>query len=310
MVALSTLSQQVLPQPKFGRSYVVNVQNARGDTIVINFANTPFTIEFDITRNNLGAVNVCKLRIYNLNADKRKSLYFNAFNQTVYRNLTFQAGYGTNLPVIFNGNISACWSVREGTNFITQIECYDGGYGSVNGDISVQWNAGDPQLVVITNALNQLKTVVKNKGGVLDVGYIGTFPGVMPRGGQYSGPASSFFFDTFGASFYVDLGKANVLGTTDYIPSVPAVISSADGLLQTPILEQSIASFEMLFEPTLAISNLVQIVSTTSTLFSQGLYKITGIKHRGIISPAVCGKAITIGTFLNIGAGTPATPGL
>lgn len=301
MVSLGSTVVNALSPTKFMRNYRLTIEISNGEPLVIK---PPFTVEFDITRNNLSSLNVAQFRIYNLNAKNRNNLFFNSFNSTEYRTLVFQAGYGDNLPICFFGNITTAFSVREGTNFISQIECFDGGFGQVNGAIQINWNAGDPVKVVILKALQQM-----NQSGNLKLGWIGPFAGVMTRGGQFSGNGAAFLYDLMGGAFYIDSGQANVLGTSHFIPGVPALITGATGLLQTPALELSTATFEMLFEPSLQISQLVQIASGTTNIFAGGAYKITGIKHQGIISDAVCGRAITKGTFLNIPEPLPSTLG-
>src|ERR1017187_1050595 len=96
---------------KFGRNYILTVETQNNDLLIIQ---PPFTVEFDITRNTLTSANVCSIRIYNLSQNNRNKIRFNIMDTGDFRSVQLQAGYGTNLPIIFSGNITQAWSVREG----------------------------------------------------------------------------------------------------------------------------------------------------------------------------------------------------
>lgn len=282
---------------KFGRNYLLTVT---GDKFTNPLAIAlPFTIEFDITRNTLTSANVCQVRIYNLNATNRNLLRKNTTNYgTPITYIILQAGYETdsgNLPVIFSGNVSSGWSVRQGTNFITQLECYDGGYTFVNGQVNITVPKGTPYQIVIANIISSLPN--------LKIGAIGSYPGSTPRQVTYSGDAITILNQLTGGGFYIDKGIGNALGNSEYTVGVgpPAVISAETGLLDTPLLENNLVRFNMEFEPSLNVGTGIVLNSTTldsivSSNFN-GLYKVTSVKHRGMISQTVCGDAVTTGEF-------------
>lgn len=282
---------------KFGRSYELSVTTINGDTITIK---PPFTVEFDITRNTLTSANVCSIRIYNLSLHNRNQIRKNVTDYGTDRPITLRAGYGSNLPVIFTGNISQAWSVREGTNFITQIECFDGGFAFANAQSSIPFSSGTPQKTVITTFMSQLPGVT--------LGAIGDFPGTIGRGNSYSGSTTDLLRTLTGGAFFIDNGKAYALGDNEYVADgLPLLINSKSGLLGTPVLEQSIVKFDMLFEPNLVPGRSVLLESITESNFN-GAYKVTSVKHRGMISEAVCGDCITTGEFFFTKLLTPVAP--
>lgn len=272
-----------MPTFKFGRNYFLEVQTRVGTVLEIA---PPFTVEFDITRNVLTSANVCQIRIFNLAQNNRNQIRFDINDVGQFRSVQLQAGYGltANLPIVFAGNISQAWSVREGNNFITTIECYDGGFAFANG----QTNTTFP-----TNTA--MGTVLKTLAGSLPqvaLGAIGNYPGALSRGVALSGNTANLLRDLTGGGFFIDNGKANCLNNSEVLEGQMQIINSQSGLLGTPILEQTIVTFDMIFEPRLVVGQQIQLDSSTGQNFN-GFYKITALKHRGMISPAVCGDAIT-----------------
>ncbi len=280
---------------KFGRNYHLKIGVASGTPIEITL---PFTIEFDITRNTLTSANVCQIRIYNLSAVNRNQIRFNASDYGQFRAIELRAGYGqTNLPIIFTGNISQAWSVREGVNFITQIECYDGGFAFVNGKISQPFAAGTTYRSAIKGMAETLPNVT--------VGAIGNFADLtgndkLVRGNSYSGNTMKILGEQTGGAAFIDLGRFNALKTNEFIAGAEVgglgLINSKSGLLNTPVLEHTIVRFDMIFEPSLVVAQRIRLDSLTKNNFN-GDYKVTAIKHRGMISEAVCGNVVTTGEF-------------
>lgn len=292
---------------KFGRNYELYIETNYGQrdengefildadgvtqvnrTLTISL---PFTIEFDITRNTLTSCNVCQIRVYNLSKINRNQIHFNAYDAGTFRKISLRAGYGSNLATLFQGNMTQAWSVREGVDFVTQIECYDGGFAFVNGTVDISFPAGTTMRNVIRTIMGYLPNV--------SVGTVGNFTGSLQRANTYSGNPAQLLYEITGGGFFIDNGIAHALLTNEYIPdqlNQATLIGPQTGLLGTPVLENTTARFEMLFEPTLNVGRLVKLESTTNEIFDQ-LYKITSIKHRGMISGVVAGNAVTMGEF-------------
>lgn len=273
-------------QLKFGRNYLLSVENIEGDTL---FVEPPFTLEFDITRNLLSSANVASIRIFNLSAKNRNLLRKDVSDYGRLRAIELRAGYGTNLPVIFSGNVTQAWSVREGVNFITQIESFDGGFAFANGVTNEQFSTGTPVSSVIATLLNNLPGVT--------AGVIGSYPGTLSRGNSYNGSTTDLLATLTGGGFFIDNGKAHCLGDSECLEAEIAIINSASGLLGTPVREQTILHFPIIFEPRLAVGQIVELDSITDTNFN-GFWKVISVKHRGMISESVCGDAVTdVGLF-------------
>lgn len=282
---------------KFGRNYSLTVSGTNfPQPLVITL---PFTIEFDITRNTLTSANVCQIRLYNLSPQNRNALRRNVTGYSYpYESIVLKAGYGNNLPIIFSGNVSQAWSVREGINFITQIECFDGGFAFTNGQTNLMIPSGTPYQIVIGNLIQSLPNV--------KLGAVGSYPGSTSKANTYSGNTTSILREVTGGGFFIDNGIGNALGNNEYTTGSgpPLAINASAGLLNTPVLEQTIVRFDMIFEPLLFPGTAVNLMSSTEANFN-GFYKITSVKHRGMISQTVCGDAVTTGEFFFLKNPTP-----
>ena len=154
----------------------------------------PFTIEFDITRNTLSSANVCQIRVYNLSKLHRDQIRFNVYDYGTVRNVTLIAGYGSNMSTLFSGSITNAWSVREGVNFISQIECFDSGFAFVNGKTNRTFPAGTPLQLVISAIMGDLPNVT--------IGGIGVYPGVLSRASTYSGNTADILKELYRRWFF------------------------------------------------------------------------------------------------------------
>lgn len=284
---------------KFNRNYILLVQKQDFTTLKVT---RPFSVEFDVHRNSLSSANVCSIRVYNLSASNRAQIRLDQYDWgNKNREIAFFAGYGDKLSLGFKGNISQAWSVREGVNMITQIECYDGGFAYINAVTNDQYPSGTPQSSIVDSLVKNLE------GSGVTRGAIGSIPGEIQRGNAYNGSTTDILNDLTGQGFFIDNGKAHCLSDTECLAGDIPVINSQSGLLGTPVLETQYITFDMLFEPSLKIGQLINLKSQTAEHFN-GTHKVISLKHRGMISEAVCGDAITTVGLLP-GSFTPVAEG-
>lgn len=276
---------------KFGRNYYLYLETQDGGAISIDSTEQPFTLEFDIQRDNYSSTNIASIKIYNLGRQTRENIYKGPTVFDLSKKVTLNAGYGNvsaNLPLIFIGNVSQAWSYRDGNNFITQIESLDGADASVNSLYNNSYSQGQALSGIANDLINSMSA-----HGV-SPGYVGSLPGTLQRGSSLSGRSWNLLNDFCGGNFFVDLMQANVMGNLEYLKDLaPIEVSSDTGLLGTPLRQDGFhTSCEVLFEPAVRVGQLVNL-KTQATKELNALYKCIGIKHRGIISTAVNGPAIT-----------------
>lgn len=283
---------------KFNRTYLLSIETPTGGTLTIKL---PFTIDFDINRNVLSAANTATIRIFNLSEKTRGQIFKDQFDYDTIKKIELKAGYGTStslvasqLSTIFKGTIVRAGSFREGSNFITQIDADDGGYAISNGKTNMQFPAG-------TSTKTVLETLISPTflPGVTP-GSVGTYTDTSKRGSSYSGNTADLIKTISGGGFFIDNGKAHVMKDDECLDGDIKVINSDTGLLGTPIREETYLKFDFLFEPRIIIGQLIRVESTTAKNFN-GIGKIVSLKHKGTISEAIAGTAITnIGLFYGL----------
>lgn len=276
---------------KFGRNYALTIQLQTEGFLTVRL---PLTIEFDITREISSQANTSTIRIYNLSKEHRNQIRFNRMQQADFRTITLQAGYGTMLSTVHSGQIQEAYSYREENNFITEITSFDGYSAFLAQDLQNTYPGSDTNPILKKDLIAQLMTQLPN----VSVGAIGNYIGQFYRPYSFSSSPTEALREETGKGFFIDNGKAHALQDNEYIVSknIP-LINAASGLLGTPRLQQNILSFDMLFEPSISVGYAINLQSTTFQDIQgnnlNGLYKVNGLKHRGMISSAVCGDAVT-----------------
>jgi len=267
---------------KFGRNYQLTIDAIDNEQITIEL---PFSLEFDVTRNILSSANTSSIKIYNLADDTRRKIYKDKFSFDVYRGIQLKAGYGENIPTIFKGNVKQCWSARQGVNYITTAEAFDGGFAYVNGQSQLNIPEGTPKNAILDEIIKSMPNVQK---GVIG----GEFNQKTTRANTITGNSADALAQVSGGAFFTDLERVYCLADNEAIQGSIDVITSDSGLLGTPIREETTLTFDILFEPRLMIGQLVELQSQTERNFN-GLYKVISIQHRGMISPTTAGTAVT-----------------
>lgn len=288
---------------KRNRNYKITFQFADANPVAIGprdfdlvVVQPPFSVEIDINRNTLSSASDATIQIYNLSQHVRERLRRDTTNILVGTGIQLdsvlvQAGYGEDLPIIFNGDIFQAWSIRQGTNWVTTINAHDGGAAFVNATTSVAVQAGTPVKSIVTDLASSLRRFGVNLGA------IGDFTGNIARANAYIGGTMDLMREMTGGAVFIDNQKVHVLKDSEYIDGDATVISAQSGLLGTPLRENFYINFDMLFEPKLSIGRLIKLESFTDQNFN-GFYKVVSLKHAGMISGAVAGSVITsVGLF-------------
>lgn len=307
---------------KFNRAYVLILTGPQIPIPII--VTLPFTLEFEIHRDNYSTTNRGTIRIYNLSKLHRQQIVHDQFVDSetgpsqIYAVLQAGYGKGPNYPVILKGNASRAFSYRQGVDFITQLDVFDGGLAYSNAISSFSVPSGTSINAIRDRLIRDLTSVAAYG---LSVGALSNFLGTIAKGQGYSGSTIDLLTELSNSNFFIDNGLVNVLLPFDAIGGNNVIINSTSGLLGTPIKEQQWLQLKLLFEPRLTIGSLINLDSigldgvSSGGYYYNGPHKVASIAHRGVISLAVSGEAVTevgmlSGTFNTVNPKTkiPATP--
>jgi hypothetical protein len=262
----------------------------------------PLTIEFDIRREYLASAQTATFTILNLGEETRNQIYKDRYDTAKYAALQFRAGYLSQQgikPLLFNGTIRWAYSERQGRDYRTTIEAFDGGFAMANSFTSRTVYAGQT-LEETLKALNQdMVGLSATPPGVWPKQkpdpIIGRFPQTNLRGNVLHGPTWKVLLDNLpaGAHATIDNGQLKVLNFDEYMQfGLIPVLNSETGLLDTPRRSGATIVCRMLFEPRLTIGQSVLLESASNTIYN-GEKKVIGFRHHGTISPSGSGECYT-----------------
>jgi hypothetical protein len=279
---------------KFIRKCQLQVETLDGRTVTIP---EQLTIEFDILRAHLASSQQATFRIKNLSERTRGLIYHDPYQFDVYRLVQFRAGFegDPTLALAFSGRIMSAVSYRKGTEFITEIQAYDGGLDMSNGHVALPTVIGE---LSVKDLLTQLaKELPRTSAPPI----IGDFPDIMKRGAVRYGNTWDLIFEYSGHLATIDNGQVKILNYDEAIDAGLLVISPESGLLDSPRRGTYSLSFRTLFEPRLILGQIIVLKSVTNPQFNRD-YRVTSIHHTGTISPAVAGDCYTeIDLFFSTG---------
>lgn len=268
---------------KFQRNYQIQIQCDNEVAII----NPPFTINFSVNRSTNATANTLNLKITNLSQTTRQKIFQDRFNTAAVprRKIEFRAGYGDDMPIIFRGNIQQALSYREGTEWITDIQAWDGGEAFLNSFSNFTIGAGTSQNSIVSKLFTDLPGTSK--------GIISDFNKTSSRAKTYFGNTTEILQNEIGhqGNFFIDNEVGYLLKTNDAYSGTLAIINAKSGLLGTPRRQEAMLDIELLFEPHISVGQHIQL-ETLEKIFS-GIYKVMGFSHQGIISESANGALTT-----------------
>lgn len=273
-------------QNKFQCHYKLILQwpneNGQIDKAIVS---DPITINFDIKKELFQSTNTARIVIYNLDAGTRESIYQDRllFETNRQKSVTLLAGYGESLTVCLFGHIQQCYSERVGVDMVTTIDVIDPDI--LTQYTSVTFEAG----TTFKEAIDYLTSQFPN----LKQGEVGNFQGEFKTPTVFDGNSFSAINELTGGHTYIDNGVLNTLNDNECLSNYGAYLIESDtGLLGTPKRYEAVLEIEMLFEPSIRLGQMVEIVSSTQSRFN-GQYKVVGLNHNCTISGAVAGTRRT-----------------
>lgn len=269
---------------KLGRNYILTVQDL-GSNATITVA-LPFTLKFNINRGMWGSPSSAILQIYNLNENTRSFIRKDENDFGFVKLVTLLGGYGDDLAVMLRGTVHKAYSEREGVDFVTSIEAFDGGAAFTNSYFSGQFKSG-------TKVNYMLKALAKSMEPYgVDVGAVSkAYSKTIKRGNSFSGLTMDLVSEISGGGAFVDNSKLHIMTDDEYLEGDYLTVNSSTGLLGTPVREWNNVRFTMLMESRAYLNQLVKVDIGKKEF--DGQYKIRTITHSGTISETEGGSATT-----------------
>lgn len=253
----------------------------------------PFTLELQTnTGINNTASNTGHFLFYNLSESVKRSLWLDTWNfAKKYIYFKLYAGYKNNMPLIFAGFVNQCMSYKDGgsTDFITELVTNNNGMIQQYSYLNATFAKG--------TKLTDILKIATADNKYTSVGYITPDISPIKREQTFIGqPLDLIKREHGGFDIFIANGEINILGDRDVIPGEIQVISDKSGLLGSPRRTVMWVECEMVFEPQLRAGQAIALNSSTLPFLNRA-YKIIQVEHKGIISPNVCEKLITIVTM-------------
>ncbi len=275
---------------KLGRNYILQIQDLGselkpGSNSIITIS-LPFTLKFNITRGMWGSPSSAILQVYNLNENTRSFIRKDENDWGFVKMVTLMAGYGDDLAVILRGSVHKAYSERNGVDYVTSIEVFDGGAAFINAQFGGQFKSG-------TQSSYVLKAIAKSLEPYgVDIGAVSkNYERTIKRGNSYSGNSMDLISEISGGGAFIDNSKLNILTDDEYLDGDTLTVSSQTGLLGVPKREWNNVTFTMLMESRAYLNQLV-VIDIGKKEFD-GQYKIRNITHAGTISETIGESATT-----------------
>lgn len=284
---------------KFGRLYTMIVEGRVADengNHTFHQISFPLTCRFQIVKQVTFNTGKALFRIYNLSSEVRNDIYADVFEVGEYRKITFAAGYsGEELPQIFQGNIKQAFSYREGPDWITEIEAYDGGSDVENTLANVTKPVGYNVNDLALDVIGQFEHLKVGAIGDLDSGVLPPSRGITLNGNAWDLITRSIRPD--GGFAFINNEKVCIVNQWEYIANEGGIeeISSDTGMIGSPRLFSSQVKVRLIFEPRLEPAQLVSLKTQENRM--SGDYSILRLIHQGTISGAVCEDLTTEATL-------------
>ena len=267
---------------QFKRVYDLTIIPVDGESRVIK----DLRVNFEITKSILSFPNLCRLNIYNPNADTLAAL------QKKYTKIIINAGYQGDIRLLFKGEVRNVFQNRSGVDRIITVYAGDGERDWQN----ATFNKTFTENVSISSAIQE---VLKSFEEVT-VGVVNGLPQVADklRGQTLSGSSKDIldnFADEYGFTWSIQDGEVVITPVESPLEGTEAVlINAATGMIGSPTLTEIGADVTTLLNPRLLpnkafkIESIVADIQLGNLFFrevskttAEGTYKIQEVTFKG-----------------------------
>lgn len=267
---------------KFLRHYEIRITTPDGYAITIK---TPISAQIDVDQQVKGSsLSNASVTLTNLAPNTRARLGKDKFTRVDYWQIIILAGYGKTLFEMFRGNIQEGYSYKQGTEWYTKLECYDGAYQVQNGFMSETFTKDTS----MKDAIGQcIKNIPQLLAGVLGSPASDDKPA---RGRVVVGNPYDEVQKIADGQAFISGETLYVLADNEVLPGAVFVLKSENNKT-TPKRRDGYLEVDCLFSPELKVGRIAELRSAVEKY--NGQYKIFGLKHSASFSSAEAGDATT-----------------
>ena len=230
----------------------------------------PLRVVFECEKSIRGSLNKLTIKIFNLSDGSRRDLAKDTEDSTISIPLQLDVGYGETLENIFKGTVLTGYSERKGPEFITTLECLDGGFDLYNSFTSKTVIGKDQAVKEI------IKDFTRTTEGKI------TPQNNLVRPKVLVGNTIQLVEDQLndGETYFIDSEKLYIIKDNEVIGTFVPVVSSETGLINQPQRANQIVTFTTMMNPSIRIGNRVDLRSETAKHLN-AIYRVETIKYTG-----------------------------
>jgi hypothetical protein len=250
---------------RFSRDYELTLGIGARAVIV----RPPLRIVFGCDKSIRGGINKLTLQIFNLKESNRLQLVKDEEDPKRIP-IVLKVGYMNSLETIFKGSINLGSNDRTGPDFVSKLECLDGGFDFLTSFTSRTVRS---KALAVDAILEDMPNTDKGKV---------TQQIELTRPKVLVGNSVQLIEEALnpGESFYIDNEQLFILRSNEVVSSFIPVVSAATGLINTPQRQNQKVTFETLMNPALKLGGFTQLRSKTAPHLND-TYKIETMNYSG-----------------------------
>lgn len=250
-VAPASVAVATKPGEQYIRSCTLIVSTPTGKTLDLSLLH----IKFSVKRSSVNTPNTADIKIYNVAPDTAAKI------QQEYTRVTLQAGYQSNIGVIFRGSIKQVIIGRESaTDTFVELLASDGDVAYNFALVSTTIGEGASQQDVLDACALAMSPLGVGTGGDSSVSSISNFE--LPRGKVLYGNAKDFLRSlgkNTGSTISIQDEIITVVPNQGFLPGTIFVINSQTGMVGSPQQTLDGVNVKVLLNPFIRVCTRVQI---------------------------------------------------
>lgn len=260
---------------RYNLDYFLQVQGRDGTIYTIEgIDNNSLVIEYEVVKTYTNQTNTGNITIYNLSQEIRNNLKKTKLDTDI-RQLNLSLGFNGNFTNIFRGTVKECSSNRQGENFKTQINGWDGGEAILKSQSNLTLN----------NNVDIYKRLSSDLKGVT-IGYISDkakYKLNTSRGQVLSGKTWDILKRYQGEfQMFIDNQQLYIMAENETL-NYTYNIKTENGILETPKDLNGTIQLNLLGEVNFRLKGIVNLELEDDKTYN-GKYIIIKITQRGTIA--------------------------